>query len=150
METFNKSDNKWVKIVIPIVITLIFVIISSSSFKNSENSGKEVKIRPPPWVFGLAWTVLYILIATSWCYALKDADNFRPYLFYTILNASLLSWIIVYSSYNNKIGGVYALVISIICTIWCYTIGNTTSKLLITPLLGWLFLATLINVLEVS
>ena len=25
---------------------------------------------------------------------------------YTILNASLLSWIIVYSSYNNKIGGV--------------------------------------------
>jgi tryptophan-rich sensory protein len=149
LDVGNLVVSNWIKIGFPIAVTLIFSIASVSSFQNSKIAGKDVKIRPPPWVFGLAWTILYTLIGISWYYA-NNNNNIMSYIFYSILNISLFSWILTYSSYNNKIGGVYALVISIICTIWCYTIGNTTSKLLITPLLGWLFLATLINVLEVS
>jgi len=136
---------------LPIFIPSILGTIFALSCNVSKSSGSTVNIRPEPIVFGIAWFILYILIGLSWYFARNANDNYLLVdVFYIILNIALCSWIIVYSCTENKKGGVYVLVIGIICTVWCYTLGNTLSKMLITPLLGWLFLATLINVLEVS
>ena len=136
---------------LPIFLPTIMGSITALLCNVSKSSGNTVKIRPPPAVFGIAWFILYILIGLSWFYArqVKNGQLLAD-IFYIILNIALCSWILVYSCANNKKAGVYTLVISIICTIWCYSLGNQVSKILIVPLLGWLFLATLINVLEVS
>ena len=59
-------------------------------------------------------------------------------------------WIIIYSWQNNKIGGEYILMLSIVFSLLSYTIGDLTSQLLIVPLIGWLLFATLLNIFEVQ
>ena len=134
-----------------IALPMILGGISSAACNVSKTSGSVVNIRPPSYVFGIAWFILYILIGLSWFFASKQKDkDILVHVFYTILNISLCSWVFVYACGGNKKGGVYTLVISIICALWCCALGDLTSKMLLIPLIGWLFLATLINVLEIS
>ena len=39
--------------------------------KISRNSGNIVKFRPPSFVFGIVWPILYILLGLSWILLLK-------------------------------------------------------------------------------
>jgi len=59
-------------------------------------------------------------------------------------------WIIIYSCKNNKLGGVYILILSIVFSLLSYTVGDLTSQLLIVPLIGWLLFATILNIFEVQ
>jgi len=116
-------------------------------------SGESVNFRPKPIVFGIVWFLLYILISISWvCSILYTKINLAfIHISYIILNISLCSWIYLYSCRNEKINAIYSLVISLIFTIMCCIINNNiVSQLLLVPLIGWLFLATLINVREVE
>ena len=73
------------------------------------------------------------------------------YISYIILNISLCSWIYLYSCKNDKINAIYSLVVSLIFVIICCILNNNIiSQCLLVPLIGWLFLATLINVVEVQ
>ena len=126
---------------------------SAAMFCNvGKNSGEIVSFRPPPVVFSIVWSVLYLLLGISWYLALNDdsLDKNMVNIFYILLNIFLCLWVYVYSCKNDKKMGIYIIVICIIFSLFCYTIGNLTSKLLIVPLMGWLFLATLLNVFEVE
>ena len=118
-----------------------------------KTSGSTVNIRPDPKIFGIVWPILYLLLGLSWNYARNVTvknDGISPDILYTILNMFLCLWIYVYSCQERKKEGVYVLILCIIAGLSCFTVGNITSKLLITPLLGWLYLATLLNAFEVE
>jgi tryptophan-rich sensory protein len=59
-------------------------------------------------------------------------------------------WIFVYSCKNNKKDGLYIIIISIIFAMLSYTVAPLNSKLMIVPLIGWLFFATLLNAFELK
>lgn len=133
-----------------IIVPAIIGYLSGYTCKIQETSGESVKFRPPPKVFGIAWTILYILLGLSWYYALKSSLNIIiVMIFYILLNIALCSWIYLYSCKKDKITAIYGLAVSFTFALMCYTLGNTTSKLCIVPLIGWLFFATLINVGEI-
>jgi tryptophan-rich sensory protein len=139
------------------ICILLFPSVLGGSFSYlcnvKETSGSTVNIRPDPEVFGIVWPILYILLGLSWYYARNSLMNkyeISPDLLYIILNIFLCLWIYVYSCKGLKKEGVYVLILCIIAGLSCFTVGNITSKLLITPLLGWLYLATLLNVFEVE
>ena len=63
----------------------------------------------------------------------------------------LTGWLLVYACGKNKKGGIYMIVISILAALLAYTsTPNLTAKLLICPLIVWLFFATLLNTFEVQ
>ena len=139
------------------LLTLIIPIIMGFSMgyicKVQNSSGNTVNFRPPSWAFGVAWTILYILIGISWFLALKKDyswDDSIVSLFYIWLNIILCSWVYLYSCKDEKIYAIYSLILSIVAALFCYTLGNVVSKMLIVPLIGWLLFATLINVAEVQ
>ena len=113
------------------------------------SSGVVVSIRPQPIVFSIVWPILYIMLGLSWFFSRKIKTLLTD-IFYGSLVFLLSLWIIIYSCENNKLGGVYILILSIVFSLLCYTVGDLTSRLLIVPLIGWLLFATLLNVFEVQ
>ena len=137
---------------LPIVLPSIFGYVSASICKVSSSSGVSVKFRPAPVVFSIVWIILYILLGLSWYYARENPiiDRNIIDIIYIMLNLFLVLWIVLYSCREDKINAIYILVLGIIFTVMAYTVGNIKSKLMLCPLLGWLFLATLLNVFEVE
>jgi len=145
-------------------IVIIMAIIISIPFimgcKVGESSGETVKFRPPASAFGAAWGILYFCIALSWLFAIYLPNDLKldrklysiliVSFFYILLNIVLSLWIVFYSCRKDKINSIFILVGSIVASLFCFTIGNTASRLLISPLIGWLLLATLLNVEEVN
>jgi len=135
-----------------IFLPLIFGFLSGYLCNTSKSSGETVKFRPPSQAFGVAWSILYLLIGFSWYNAiLERPQNAQMYnMFFVLLNAMLCLWVYVYSCQGKKKDAIYVIVLSIVAAMFCYTVVPKNSKLMIVPLLGWLFLATLLNVFEVQ
>ena len=113
-------------------------------------SGENVKIRPEPVVFSIVWPILYILLGFSWNIARRYNNRMLADVLYLLLNLLLCAWIYVYSCLDKKKESVYVIVGCFTLALTCFSIGNYMSKMAISPLIGWLFLATLLNVLEVE
>ena len=138
--------NNYIYIIIPSVMGYI-----TSYFCNvGKSSGANVSFRPPGWVFGIIWPVLYILFGLSWYYSILDNNNLKVNLLYLLLSSLLCLWIIIYGCYNKKKIAIYILLISLLNILVIYTIVKIKSKLLLTPLMIWLLFATLLNIFEIA
>lgn len=138
---------------IPIFIPAILGFATSGICKIGKDAGASVLVRPPPWVFGIVWIILYAFFGFSWFFANKDAVENKIGI--NIANSSLAFilalWIIVYGCLRSRIGGVYVLLTSLLAGLVVYTLApSLRSKLLICPLMVWLLFATLLNTLEVN
>ncbi len=102
----------------------------------------NVKARPPPIVFGIVWTILYILIGISWALGTKGSTLIN--IFYSLLTISLFLWPIVCTKYGLE-QAMYVMLFCILFTILCMVVNSTVSNILISPLIVWLFYASLLN-----
>ena len=134
--------------IVILLLPLILGYLTSNFCRMDKSSGENVKFRPEPVVFGIAWPILYLCLGYSWILA-RRTDK-KADLFYGATTALLALWLIVYGCQKNKKGGVYVLIASFTSLLANYTIGTQKSKLFLTPLIGWILLATLMNVFEVS
>ena len=126
-----------------ILIPLVTGFATSAICPMTSNDGNDIKFRPPAWVFGIAWTLLYIMLGFSWYYAQKEYKYYN-YL-YILLNLLLCSWLVVYSCQNSAKNAVFVLLASIITALLCFTSDVRSSQMLIAPLIGWLIFALLMN-----
>lgn len=120
----------------------------------------DSKLKPPNSVFSI-WGLLYILLIWSWFLTIqnkdkdKDLTNFNiKYVLYVILSFFLGLWLRIFSTgllcANSKVGGFYTLVICVGLLITIIALEENWNKLLLTPLLIWLIIATFINADEAS
>lgn len=137
---------------LPILIPSIMGYTSAVFCGVNKDSGKIVKFRPPPIVFSIVWPILYLLLGISWFLAREQYQELILVdTMYLSLNLILCLWLYVYSCRKDKKNAIYVIVLSIIFAMFCYTVcDNMLGKLAIVPLIGWLFLATLINIFEVE
>tara|TARA_Y100000389_G_C17466422_1_gene526072 strand:+ start:3919 stop:4341 length:423 start_codon:yes stop_codon:yes gene_type:complete len=135
----NKPDDLFY-----LLLPLISGYTVSAFCGPTKSSGASVKFRPPSWVFGVVWPILYILIGLAWI----NSKRYTYYFFTLIILLNL--WLITYVCQKNKLGGVYILLLSLLCTLFIYTSVEKYSKYLISPLIVWLFFATLLNTVEVQ
>jgi tryptophan-rich sensory protein len=129
-------------------IVLLLPLISgysvSSICRPEKSSGQSVKFRPAPWVFGVVWPILYLLLGFAWTQS-------RQYsLFYIILNILLNLWLIVYVCQKNKIGGIYIILLSLLSLVYILISVKKQIKYYLVPLLVWLLFALLLNTFEVQ
>lgn len=108
------------------------------------DAGASVKFRPPGWVFGVVWSILYLLIGLAWINSKKYS------IYFIILNILLNLWLVFYGCQKNKVAGVYIILSSLLCSFFIYTVVEKYSKYLIIPLIIWLLFALLLNIFEVQ
>lgn len=119
--------------------------------KMNKNAGSVVKFRPPSYMFGIVWTILYILFGISWIITIsKNKNKLLIDLLYSLVTILLTLWIVVYSCLKNKKGGVYVLFGTICSVILCMNISPIESRMMLSLLLTWLLLASLLNTFEVQ
>ena len=108
----------------------------------SNKKVKKLNFRPPSYVFGIIWPILYLLLGVAW---LKSKEFS---LWYLLLSLILCLWLIVYSCKNNKHLALAIILISIGLVLVCYTVSKQISKLLLIPLLVWLSFASLLSIFD--
>jgi len=134
----NKIDIFY--LLFPLIIG--YITVSFCPIKKS--SGSNIKFRPPNYIFGIVWPILYLMLGYAWINAKQHT------IWYIILSLSLALWIVVYSCQNNKKGAIGINLLSILLVLICYTVSDKLSKLLLLPLLVWLGFALLISVFDIS
>ena len=127
---------------LPFILAVGLPISIAGAIFSVRNSGEKVPFRPPGWVFGVVWPILYILTGYAWSLVNKQVSPVGPILLIIILAL----WLPTYKA--NKSAAVWVIV-----TAWGLTVMNLlqfwsvnhTAGYLMIPLLTWLFLATLLN-----
>ena len=82
--------------------------------KLGNNAGSNVKFRPPPWVFGVVWPILFLLFGLSWAIAFRNCNNKALCMsMYTLTTLLRGVWIIVYGCGKSKKGASWILILAI-------------------------------------
>ncbi len=119
-------------------IPMISVYIVSYYYPVTKEAGKEIWFRPPPYVFGIVWPILLLLIGFSW-YLSKNLS-----IYYVILTLLLSTWSIFWN--YSKIFSFINIIITTFFTLYLiFKQFNKKSSILLIPLVLWLFFASLLN-----
>tara|TARA_B100001093_G_scaffold520056_1_gene612332 strand:+ start:2165 stop:2575 length:411 start_codon:yes stop_codon:yes gene_type:complete len=127
-----------------ILAPLLISFSVSSVCSPSKNAGMSVKFRPPAFVFGIVWPILYLLLGVAWVKSKQYS------LYYITLICLLNLWLVVYSCYNNKKAGIYIILLSILSLLYILILVNRKIKFYLLPLFIWLLFALLLNTFEVQ
>ena len=137
-----------------ICLVLLPAIIGYSSqmiCSLGKDAGKSVLFRPPSWVFGVVWPILFLLFGLSWAIAARNCTNqILCMTMYALTTLSLGVWIVTYGCAKTKKGSSWVLILTIAACLASFAQGNETSKVLISPLIAWAIFALLMNTTEVQ
>ena len=118
-----------------------------------KSAGETVLWRPPAWVFGVVWPILYVLTGAAWYLAQRRSKRTGLVnLFMIGLMFSLNYWMYTYACKRDKLQGVYVIMASLLLTFLVYTAMDSCfeCKLLMVPLLVWIFIALMLNAAEIQ
>lgn len=146
--------------IIPFVISLAITLIIgfvASLFTRPEIDGwyailKKPSFNPPNLVFPLAWTILYILIATAAYLVWKQRNKSVTYNttagIYFIQLLLNFSWSIVFFGMHQVLGALLIITllwVSIIFNIRWFGKFSKTAAWLLVPYILWVSFAALLN-----
>lgn len=129
---------------------MIMGFVVSANCKMGKDSGKSIKFRPPSYVFGIVWAILYILLGLSWINSVKTVKDYWIDKMYFALSTLLALWIVAYSCMKNKKLSIYVLLLSMVIIGSLMVLIPQKSKLMLMPLTVWLSFAILMNTTEVQ
>ena len=106
---------------------------------------------PPDWVFGVVWTILYLLMGVSFLLVWTNKKCYpycNPLLYFLIQLGFNLTWTTLFFEYKKPKLALLDLILTFVFTFYTYvefkTISNKASLLLL-PYLAWLSLAFTLN-----
>jgi tryptophan-rich sensory protein len=102
------------------------------------------KLTPPSYVFGIAWSILYLLIGLSYYLALKNKsiEYWILPLLHLLLNYIYTPLIFMYNRLlESAILTTLILITAVIVMILFYSYGNKISAYLLIPYIMWLSFA---------
>ena len=135
--------------------TVIVVAFLSSKFtrENIRSSWYECikpPLTPPPYVFPLAWTILYIIIAYCFGIALKAQENYLILLFVINLLYNII-WCYLYFT-NKRVDIAFLAILFIVAsTIQIIRFTNDANvKKLMMVYLAWISFAAILNLQSIQ
>jgi len=137
--------------VLVFLIAAIGSTFTSSSVNSSWYSDNKPSFTPPSWVFGPAWTILYILIAFSLYFAWIKANSKQKKKLSLIFGINLVlnaAWSWLFFGLQNPVLAFFDILL-ILSTIVAMIIVtreiSIKSAWLLLPYLLWVCFATLLN-----
>jgi translocator protein len=140
-------------VAVPLFVSLGFLSgqLSDSGYGNDWfDALAKPSFMPPGWLFGVAWTILYILLGLALALILSSRGPARTaaVLFFGMQMAMNFAWSPVFFGGGEIIWGlgiiVAMLLLSIAATALFFRI-NKVAALLMLPYLAWLSFASLLN-----
>lgn len=126
--------------------------IASFNCKIGKDAGSKIPARPPSWVFGVVWPLLYAFLGLVWVILRKNNSHTIDMLM--IINIiGLIGWILVYGCQKNKRGALYILLAIFLSSLMLFGYAWTQNKvagMLITPFVTWITFALMLNYTEVN
>jgi len=153
----NNSDFRLVPFIISLAITLSIGIVATLYTRPEIKTWYITLIKPaftpPNWLFPVAWTTLYILIATAAYLVWKLRDNTPTYktavCIYIVQLALNFSWSIIFFGMHQILGGVIviiSLLVAIVLNISWFGRFSRFAAWLLVPYLLWVSYAALLNI----
>jgi len=108
-------------------------------------------LTPPNWLFGPAWTILYIMIAVSIIFYYKAPGKEHVLLTTAILVVHLIanfSWTPLFFGLQNPLLALIDILIldmTLLVLIYLFWQASTVASLLLIPYLLWVSFATYLN-----
>ena len=117
--------------VIVIIIVLINVYITNQGLKTwyFTDQVEKSQFSPPPIVFGIVWTILYVLYAWTWCLAYKKSGyKYYPlFIWSIILN---LLWVVFFFGFQNMVLSRITIILLLITVLYqAYIMNKLKSNL---------------------
>lgn len=147
------SNIKWKSLLINIAIPLSIGGIASLIVNNGFDRYSEVTkpaLSPPPWVFPVVWTILYILMGVS-TYLIYEKDknlNRNSFIIYSVQLALNFIWPIFFFGFDAYLLSFIILVlllVFVVAMIINFYKENKLASLLQIPYLIWLLFAAYLN-----
>jgi tryptophan-rich sensory protein len=113
-----------------------------------KNTGKSLPATPPPYIFGIVWTMLYLLIGYSWYITRRIKPIFITDLLFIINTFLSIKWLLLFGCLNLKKYSLYCMILLIASTIILILYSFKYSLLgacLLVPYLSWLLFAQQLN-----
>jgi len=133
---------------VPLILSSLIQYMLPSDFSKTQ----KVFFQPPSYVFGIVWTVLYILLGI-YLYRFSLTFNYKSILcvfmlILYVINITLnVSWTPVVNRMRQYKRGVYMIGMMILSTVLLITLENDKyNKSLLVPYVVWLLFALLLNV----
>ena len=151
LDMFNLDmiNMRWIIVLIPLLLSTLQQMVFPSNFQKN----KKVFFQPPGYVFGVVWTILYLMLGL---YAFRllneqkksltscDIFLFVLFVFNIIIN---LAWTPVVNNLRMFTTGIYMIATMITITLIMIVLENDKiNKALLIPYLSWLFFALLLNI----
>ena len=129
-------------ILLPLILS---ALTQSVLFKTEPNSFPKVHFQPPGYVFGVVWTLLYLLLGV-YLHRLPTQER----LLWTLFTANMLlnlAWMPVVNGYRKVTWGIFmiAAMLGLTGLMLVYD-KNPSRKALLVPYMTWLLIAILLNV----
>ena len=129
-------------------IPMILGYATSKKCPVGSSAGAKINARPPAFVFGIVWPILYMCLGYVWTVT-KNSDKL---FFINTLLGSL--WIYFFGCLKNKKYALYTILFMLLCAFAIYTFclqsDNKITPYLILPYIIWLMFALLLNFKEVN
>ena len=151
MNINSKIDKKQLalNIAVPLGLGIISSLLTMSGMKEFASINQPA-LTPPPWLFAVAWTILYILMGIS-SYIIRTYDKEQTknaIAFYTLQLAVNVTWPLIFFGAKAYLFAFIWLLI-----LWALTIAmiftfsriNKTAALLQIPYIVWLTFAAYLN-----
>ena len=150
MKKSIKDKNNTIALVLGIGIVVISAIISSLLINTQSKwfvSLAKPTFMPPPIVFTLAWTVIYVLMALIITKTLKE-KNYKLLYLWISLNVLNILWTLFFSRLQMPLIGIIILAIATAISIilsFIYTKRNDYLWALTLPIALWYIFALFLN-----
>ena len=145
---------RWSLLTVPAIVLLGFLSgrLANSGYGNRWFDALEKPaLMPPGWLFGVAWTILYILMGLALAIVLhaRGAKGRGPaivlFLVQLVMN---LAWSPLFFR-AHQVGSalmlISALIVVVAITIWLFARIRRVAGLLLLPYLAWLAFASFLN-----
>ena len=128
-----------------IITSLLGSYFTKDSVKTNWYKSKRTKITPPSYIFPIAWTLLYILLAI----VIGKSILLKEYIVTVLLFISLIlhvTWCYLYfNNKNTKNAFINILIILIAGFLTAFLSKDTTIIKLLIPYISWITFASAIN-----
>jgi len=148
------SFLRWALVTVPLIVLLGVASgqLSGSGYENGWFSAlQKPELMPPGWMFGLAWTILYVLIGLALAIIL-GARGARGrglalglFAVQMILNLAWSPTFFAAHQVNAALIVIVLMFVAALATMIRFTMIRRSAGLLMLPYLGWLIFAGFLN-----
>ncbi len=141
-----------ISILIPIVCGAIAGFATSTNIESWYKTLIQPSFSPPNWLFGPAWTILYILMGIAmyfvWTTTITSHWKQKAFMIFGVQLLLNFLWSFLFFYFHWKgiaLFEICLLWISIFLTILVFAKVNKTAAWLLVPYISWVTFATILN-----